>query len=1276
MKNVTTAVGFTARLKPEIRLAQAISEFSASLQNKSQRARFKNLHSQSPPSPDDIIRLTEEINRDGARAHRSWRPYGTRLIAILERMRQFAPIGDVMVGGSQNLIACGVWAVVRLSLETSLSFLSYFENVTNMMMRLGRSLSLHKDFAMLFPKCPTLQSYICEYTIVMVNICAKIVHNCAKSALSQLAASLTSTFDAVFKPLESDLETWTLLIEKRTTVLLAKAELQNHSSVLDRFNRLQITISTETANRQIQARKHRLLAALCPDQDEFNLIWRRERKRGTSSWMYEQDTYRSWLSAKVRSVLWLKGNLGSGKTVTMASAVAHLTLAVPSMDPQGVATVSHFFCQSSNPKTLSATNLLGSIVRQVLQNPALETYLLPVLEQPEITSFHAMPEESIDILIKVTPSNWRGIFVLDGLDEISEEVVDDIFRQLHRLGAHRQVNILCSSRPTSTCYSTVKSKFDEVRTLSMETADRSKEICAYLAAEISRWNTIRPLPAEIERLVKEQLLAGCQGMFLWLSLQIEDICPRYTQELRSDAEILDILGNLPKDLPGAFDKALSRMVDGKQGSKVFKLVASAEPPMDMDELRVASNVEPGNTAWNYSTLIGTGKALLSAYGGSLLDIDEEDLRVRFIHYSVLLHLTARSSDMKTGIFHFDLSEAEQMLSAVCVTYLSYAVFENRISKSQKASFAQVPQVTATSVMPSETFRKGINLLAKHRRQRDPKVDLERLSYELQNQRWRVRDDVHLFLDYAKGHWLLPTRDIWSDDRYRILPLWRNLITSPVVSDSLPWDSVAQASTWALENNHATLFQHYLYSKTQENIYAVLSAAVDAIRTGVSKIHLKGQGLGWLGPLYIVFSEYQAAILQAFIDLGCLPFNPDLVECPCPSIDGPSLMSSGTRHLIAGLEGSSEGLVGESYFLFLANYLHPHVVLEDGSKLLHVAISRGYIALAREWLSKGAEPLGPTLQLCIQRRLMSLAGHLVEAGAEVTFNNFQEESPFLFLAIEESNWELFFALLSRGVFQCNGRYGIKLDTACHRLCRGRPGPKSQFSEAALEALIQYGADIRLTNSAGETPLLLAVRTSQKRLTEILLEHGADPRVGNQLGAQPLHVASDGDIINHLLRNRADLEAPAGGQVTPLMIAAYQGRAEAVRALLDNGADPNRPIGGVGPKQALLLGWRDPDVPHSWATSFDLCLARLQREFKYRPGASRADQSEIVQLCSDLVSITSQFLRCGRSLEMHDSGAVLRLMDSLSDWKNDSDVAAGFDSALKVLTEARGLYFTRY
>ena len=99
--------------------------------------------------------------------------------------------------------------------------------------------------------------------------------------------------------------------------------------------------------------------------------------------------------------------------------------------------MSYFFCQSNNPKTVSATNLLGSIVGQVLQNPALGASFVSLLEQTDTIPAHATPEECIKILIKVTPSNWRGIFVLDGLDEISEEAVDDIFRQLQHLRKHR-----------------------------------------------------------------------------------------------------------------------------------------------------------------------------------------------------------------------------------------------------------------------------------------------------------------------------------------------------------------------------------------------------------------------------------------------------------------------------------------------------------------------------------------------------------------------------------------------------------------------------------------------------------------------------------------------------------------------------------------------------------------------------------------------------------------------------------------------------------------------
>lgn len=118
MENTARAVASARRLKPEIRLAQAISEFESSLADDGQRVQFKNLRTRRPPDFSDVVRLTEEINADGA-SRRGWRQHATRLVTFLDRIRQFAPIGDVLVGGAQNFVASGVWGAVRLALEVS-----------------------------------------------------------------------------------------------------------------------------------------------------------------------------------------------------------------------------------------------------------------------------------------------------------------------------------------------------------------------------------------------------------------------------------------------------------------------------------------------------------------------------------------------------------------------------------------------------------------------------------------------------------------------------------------------------------------------------------------------------------------------------------------------------------------------------------------------------------------------------------------------------------------------------------------------------------------------------------------------------------------------------------------------------------------------------------------------------------------------------------------------------------------------------------------------------
>lgn len=126
---MSKALTKASSLKPDIRLAQALSEFEADLTNE-QKSRFRTLRSQSlsaAPTPSDVMRLTAEVDRRMSKKY-SGQCFGPRFTNFLQGVQQFAALGDVVVGGSQNLIACGVWTLVRMSLLVGVSLLCHSRN--------------------------------------------------------------------------------------------------------------------------------------------------------------------------------------------------------------------------------------------------------------------------------------------------------------------------------------------------------------------------------------------------------------------------------------------------------------------------------------------------------------------------------------------------------------------------------------------------------------------------------------------------------------------------------------------------------------------------------------------------------------------------------------------------------------------------------------------------------------------------------------------------------------------------------------------------------------------------------------------------------------------------------------------------------------------------------------------------------------------------------------------------------------------------------------------
>ena len=110
------AIGNAAPLKPEVKLARAISEFEAALPA-ADKVEFRNFKTQSPPGIQDVIKLTATIDHEDERKSRRRKPLGPKLTSLLQAAMQFSSAVDMAVGASQNVIASSVWGVLKMLLK-------------------------------------------------------------------------------------------------------------------------------------------------------------------------------------------------------------------------------------------------------------------------------------------------------------------------------------------------------------------------------------------------------------------------------------------------------------------------------------------------------------------------------------------------------------------------------------------------------------------------------------------------------------------------------------------------------------------------------------------------------------------------------------------------------------------------------------------------------------------------------------------------------------------------------------------------------------------------------------------------------------------------------------------------------------------------------------------------------------------------------------------------------------------------------------------------------
>ncbi|KAL3293838.1 vegetative incompatibility protein het-e-1, partial [Colletotrichum asianum] len=511
----------------------------------------------------------------------------------------------------------------------------------------------------------------------------------------------------------------------------------------------------------------------------------------------------------------LSGKVGAGKSVIMANIVDDLNLDKKS-------TLVYFFCRHDLPESLKCRTIIGSLARQCLDQ-------LPVGSQPFADDIPLLDTFAMTKLMMSSINMSKTYVIVDGLDECSIEERCSLLQCIAPLQNTPSWHLALSARLSAedVLGAEIKLKWR------IAMPNRNPDIERYIDTELSRRKDTGELVTDDIRLtedIREALLKGSNGMFLWVSLQLNAVCSEV-----SDHDIREALGSLPKDLNETYARILknsARLDHRNRHVRLFKFVTAAFEPLDLDQMQDIMSVTAGDISWDPSKLINDIMSILK-FCGSLVMIDEEEHTVRFVHH------TARSfclGSLGTSLYKtlpFTEIEAHRALGEATLTYLNYGIFDKQLS------IRVIPNIDARR-LPEQIVRQTVrssrlasNLLKKKLgRPRDVGHILANLGSGPTT--GNGSQDQHPFYSYAERFWLLQSRHVFGPN---MRGLWDRLMkksdaSSVEVLSSTPHlaglldtalanISDVPAVVWALNYSHVFFFDHLMTSRENKSLSARL-----------------------------------------------------------------------------------------------------------------------------------------------------------------------------------------------------------------------------------------------------------------------------------------------------------------------------------------------------------------------------------------------------------------------------------------------------------------------
>ncbi|KAF7972853.1 hypothetical protein HWV62_16884 [Athelia sp. TMB] len=390
---------------------------------------------------------------------------------------------------------------------------------------------------------------------------------------------------------------------------------------------------------------------------------RKKHQTGTGSWFLNGSEFSAWKEGP-SSVLWLRGGPGCGKTI-LSSSVLENVAEFCELKPTARGYAYFFFDGTkAQSESLNYESLLRSIITQLSNRcganiPDALVDLYNKCDEGQRQPLESQLENTLSHILGIFESTY---IIIDALDECIEKA--DLLRWIQSIttGTSGKLHLALTSRPEGDIEQGLAS-LRNLKTVSVGDQSTMGDINAYLdarlkAADMSKWDE-----GEIQ-MIKTGLSAGSDGMFRWVSLQIDAI-----NKCKNKRELKAQLNSLPKGLNATYARIFERSECPDYLERLLQWLVFSERPLTVAELAevLAVDFNTGDVPFYDPDLQCKIPALIWSICNGL--VTEFEGTVKLAHFSVKEYVVRRIRPKAEAQFSTSEQFSHSLIAQDCLAQL-------------------------------------------------------------------------------------------------------------------------------------------------------------------------------------------------------------------------------------------------------------------------------------------------------------------------------------------------------------------------------------------------------------------------------------------------------------------------------------------------------------------------------------------------------------------------------------------------------------------------------